>query len=300
MNQSSPTYANAGIISLSAFFGCNGYKHFRALELERYHVPRRLRVRPEYVPTKGEVYRMADSAGSLRNRALVLTMFSSGFRNSTVRALLVQDVIKEIERGIPNIRLPCYLGMKKVVPNGCKGSIEYYSFTCDEATVALRLYLGERIRKNGEVKGEEPLFASLYNQVPKEERQWKVMSAGELQVVVKGAARKAGLAEWHSVYPHCLRKSYETILHTQLLDGSNMEVKVQEVFMGHVLPRSQDNYFDRSKTEWMRIQYSKLNFGRILITDKFAVLRMAVARAFEGTDLDPEQLILEYAKKYSG
>ena len=66
--------------------------------------------------------------------------------------------------------------------------------------------------------------------------------------------------------------------------------------MGHVLPRSQDPYFDRSKAEYMRIQYSRLKFGRTVIENKFKVLRLAVARAFEGTDLDPEQVIEEYVR----
>jgi len=75
-----------------------------------------------------------------------------------------------------------------------------------------------------------------------------------------------------------------------------MDVKVQEFFMGHVLPGSQDPYFDRSKVERMRIQYSKLRFGRATIENKFKVLKAAVARAFEDTDIDPEQVIEDYLK----
>jgi len=66
--------------------------------------------------------------------------------------------------------------------------------------------------------------------------------------------------------------------------------------MGHVLPGSQDPYFDRSKVNYMRIQYSRLKFGRTVIENRFKVLRVAVARAFEGTDIDPEQVIREYVK----
>ena len=66
--------------------------------------------------------------------------------------------------------------------------------------------------------------------------------------------------------------------------------------MGHVLPGSQDPYFDRSKVNYMRIQYSRLKFGRTVIENRFKVLKVAVARAFEGTDIDPEQVIQEYVK----
>jgi hypothetical protein len=114
--------------------------------------------------------------------------------------------------------------------------------------------------------------------------------------VVKSAARRGGIAEWKAVHPHCLRKAYETVLHSQLIDGGNLNVKVQEFFMGHVLPGSQDPYFDRSKIEPMRNQYTRLKFGRSAVENKFKVLKAAVSRAFEDTGIDPEQVIVDYVK----
>jgi hypothetical protein len=46
----------------------------------------------------------------------------------------------------------------------------------------------------------------------------------------------------------------------------------------------------------MRNQYSRLKFGRAAVENKFKVLKAAVARAFEDTGIDPEQVILEYVK----
>ena len=66
--------------------------------------------------------------------------------------------------------------------------------------------------------------------------------------------------------------------------------------MGHILQGSQDFYFDRSKIELMRITYSKLKFGRAPVGNKFRVLKTAVARAFEDTDIDPDQTMKEYVK----
>lgn len=66
--------------------------------------------------------------------------------------------------------------------------------------------------------------------------------------------------------------------------------------MGHVLPGSQDPYFDRSKVERMRTQYSRLKFGRAGVENKFRILKSAVARAFEDTGLDPDQVMEEYMK----
>ena len=296
LKEASPRYANLAIASLRAFFSTNGFKHARTLELESYHVPRRFRATPEYIPTKIEVYRMADSAGSLRDRAIILSLFSSGLRNSTLRALLYRDVVEDLRNGVANVRLPVYPEMKLIDPCACKGGIPYSTFICDEGTSALRLYIKERVEKNGELAAFDPLFASEYNQVSKEERMHRILTSREVQLIVKETAKKADIPEWDAVHPHALRKSFETVLHSQLVDGSNMDVKVQEVLMGHILPGSQDNYFDLSKVEWMRVQYSRLKFGRPVIEDKFKVLQTAVARAFEGTGIDPEQVIQEYAK----
>lgn len=51
-----------------------------------------------------EVYAMADATGSLRNRAVILFLWSSGLRVSTLCAL--GDVAEELERGETNIMVP--------------------------------------------------------------------------------------------------------------------------------------------------------------------------------------------------
>ncbi len=60
--------------------------------------PARCRKVPEYIPTKGEVYRMADAAGSPRNKAVTLVLWSSGLRVNTLCALNYGDVAEELER----------------------------------------------------------------------------------------------------------------------------------------------------------------------------------------------------------
>jgi len=292
----SPRYPNLVVAILKAFFFANGFRRARALELETYHAPKRFRIRQEYIPTKSEIYGMADSAGSLRDRAMILVLYSTGLRNSTLRAVCFRDISEELKKGYSNLMIPVYEKMKSMDPGACKGGIPYYTFTCDEATQATRLYLKEREEKHGKVDGSEPLFCSEYNQICRIERKGKLLTARQLEIIVKLTAKRSGINRWEHVHPHCLRKAFETVLHSPLIDGSNMDVKVQEFFMGHVLPGSQDTYFDSSKVEKMRILYSKLRFGRTAVENKFKVLRAAVARAFEDTDVDPEQVIEEYVK----
>lgn len=300
LRDASPRYSNLAIAILKAFFIANGFRRTKALELETYHAPPRFRITPEYIPTKSEIYKMADSACSLRDRAIILILFSTGLRNSTARAILYGDVAEELKRDFANIMMPVYPEMKEIVPNACKGRIPYYTFTCEEATQAIQLYIKEREERYGGIKDIEPLFCSEYNQIHRDYRRKKPLTSRCLQIIVKSAAKRAGISQWKAVHPHCLRKAFESVLHGQLIDGFNLDVKTQEFFMGHILPRSQDPYFDRSKVEHMRVQYSRLMFGRTIIENKFKVLKAAVARAFADTDIDPELVIEDYVKlKYS-
>jgi integrase len=296
----SPRYSNLAVAILKSFFFVNGFKRAKALELETYHAPPRFRKTPEYIPTKTEVYRMADSACSLRDRALILSMFSTGLRNSTLRAIRFKDISPELLRDKSNLMISVYPEMKEIEPNACKGGIPYYTFTCDEATYAIKLYVKERMEKYGNIEDDEPLFCSEYNQIHKNERKKKTLTSREVQLITKLAAKKAGICEWEAVHPHAIRKAYETVLHSQLIDGATLNVKVQEFFMGHVLPGSQDTYFDRSKVEHMRNQYSRLKFGRVAVENKFKVLKAAIARAFEDTGLDPEKVLEEYFRQKYG
>ena len=281
---------------LKTFFKVNGFKGNEKLEVELFYQAARARTRKEYIPTLDEARRMANVAGSLRDRAMILFLVSTGLRNSTLRAVLYGEVEEELDKGVANIMVKVHADMKRVVPSACKGNIEYAVFTSEEATEALRLYIGERRRGYGKLHDQELLFPSEYNRLPHRKRVRKPLTGREVQVIVKKAARKAGIKEWMNVTPHCLRKTFESVLRSRLSDGGRLDVKTQEYFMGHVLPGSQDPYFDRSKVNYMRTRYSRLKFGRTIIENRFKVLKVAVARAFEGTDIDPEQVIREYVK----
>lgn len=287
-------YLNTILNVLKLFFKVNGFKAVNTLEVEGYYMPARYRKFSEYIPTKNELYFMADSATSLRDRAIILALYSSGLRNSTLRALLYRDVKEELLKNFYNLFIPVYPEMKLIDPNACKNSIPYYSFTCDEATHAIKLYILERERRSGEINDTEPLFTSEYNQIPRSERRLKTLSSREVQIVIKDSAKRAGIGQWRNVCPKCLRKSFETVLRSGLIDGGQLDPKVQEFFMGHILPGSQDTYFDKTKIEAMRALYSQLKFGRVPIENKFKILREAVAKAFEGTGFDPDRVMEEY------
>jgi len=251
---------NTALFMLKTFFKVNGFKGNEKLEVESYHQPVRARTRDEYIPTLDEARRMANVAGSLRNRAIILFMISTGLRNATLRAVLYGEVKEELEKGLANILIKVHATMKSVVSSACKGNIEYSVFTSEEATEALRLYIDDRRRRFDEIHDQEPLFPSEYNRLSRRERVCKPLTGRELQVIVKKAAAKAGIKEWMNVTPHCLRKTFESVLRSRLADGGRLDVKTQEYFMGHILAGSMDTYFDKSKVDELRKEYGKLIF----------------------------------------
>jgi site-specific recombinase XerD len=255
---SSARTANNALACLKTFFRVNGFnrENNKDLRLQGYHQPPRTRNRMQYVPTLDEAKRMAERAGNKRNRALVYVLFSTGLRNTSVRALRVKDVNKELAAGCSNLLAKVEPEWNKRLPGACKNSIPYYTFTSEQATKAIKEMLEEREAKLGAIREDEPLFIAggprLKKKMPFSDRE-----EGE---VVKKAAKEVGIEQWNYVTPHALRKVFESILRSPLKDGDRMDPKDQEFLMGHILPGTQDAYYDWTKINRLRNSFSKLVF----------------------------------------
>src|SRR2546422_1075255 len=102
-------------------FRKNGFKGERALDIEVYSVPARYRKAPEHIPSSEEILRMADAALSVRDRAIILCVYTSGLRDSTMRALRYGDVNGVLKQAAQNA------GMKEwhaVHPHALRKSFE--------------------------------------------------------------------------------------------------------------------------------------------------------------------------------
>lgn len=248
-------YVNVCQTYLRTFFKLNGFMGNRALRVERYYQPTRYRKKPEYIPKPEEIYRMGYASGSSKNRALIYAIFSSGLRNSTVRAIRYGDVRKELENGLEVVKIQVYPKMKEIDPKACKGNIPYYTFIDAEAVRTLHGYLGERRQRFGEISDNEPLFCSDSNNLPPEKQRITPVSSTGLQGMIKIAAKQAGIERWDDVTPHCLRKAFETALRNNRLDP-----KDQGFLMGHTLPGSQDAYYNSTKIDDLRKKYRQIEF----------------------------------------
>lgn len=245
---------NVALTFLRTFFRFNGFKGGREIEVDRFFQPSRYRKRTEYIPAADEIFRMAYAAGSAKNKAMVLCLYTSGLRNSTLRALCYRDVSAELEK-YEVVEVPVYPEMKQVDPRACKGNIPYYTFFSKETVVTLKEYLNERRSLSGDIAPDEPLFASTSSNVPTEVRRKTRAKRNTLDLVVKRAAKKGGVERWREVHPHCLRKAFESALR-----NGGLDVKDQEFLMGHILPGTQDTYYDKTKINYLRRKYAKVTF----------------------------------------
>jgi site-specific recombinase XerD len=254
----SPKTVNIALACLKTFFRVNGFnrENNQDLRLQSYHEPPRTRNRVQYVPTLSEACLMGERAGSRRNRAIIHTLFSTGLRNAALRAIRVKDVAREIKVGHQNLLIKVEPEWNKRIPGSCKGSVPYYTFTAAESTQAIKEMLEERKEKFCAIKEDEPLFISEGTRL----RRRSSLSDGEEQEIVRNAAREARIEDWKHVTPHSLRKVFESVLRSPLKDGGRMDTKDQEFLMGHILPWTQDAYYDWTKINRLREEYSKLVF----------------------------------------
>jgi len=248
-------YVNVSQAYLRTFFRENGLKGGQGLKVERYHQPARYRKKLEYIPSSEEIYRMGYATGSAKNRAMIFMLYTAGLRNSTLRAIRYGDVKGELDAGQSAVKIPVYPEMKEVDFAACKGDIPYYTFIDSETVKALREYLEERKEYFGDIADEEPLFCSDSNQIPREKQRRTPVSKNGLERMVKRAARQAGIEQWKNVTPKCSRKSYESALRNNRLDP-----KDQDFLMGHLLPGTQDPYYDYTKIEQLREKYMRIEF----------------------------------------
>lgn len=252
----SKAYVNSMIKRFRTFFRVNG----KSPRLHAFSIPPRYRKRPEYIPTIAEVRAMATAAESLRNRALILAAWSSGLRVSTLCALNYNDIADDLSTGHASVLIPVYPEMKCRLPDACKGNIPYYTFICREAVEALRMYLRDRSEKYDALNSECPLFHAEWTLWKRKERSDKRLGRRTVAKIIRRAAKLAGISQWTHITPHTLRKAFESVLRNPTIDGGRMDKGTQEFLFGHILPGSQDAYYDKDKIGFHRTEYEKLNF----------------------------------------
>jgi len=217
---------------------------------ERIRTPPRKKVAVEHVPTKSEVFQMSEASGSLRNKAIILSLFQSGVRVSCLCNWtfgLIGDQLFPVPK--PPVRI-------KVTPNmdsklNLYGLSYYLTGLGEEAARSIGAYLEARMRQ-----GWKPLAADRIFIANERDGVGSSVKRENIWRIVKFSARLAGLQP-ESVWVHCLRKSFRKVLNAT----PEIDEDTKEALMGHKLPGSRGNYFDYHDENEVMAKYSRADFS---------------------------------------
>jgi integrase len=263
--------AHVALHSLRSFFKHNGIEE---LKVEDYNWRKNRRM--EYVPTKEEIFRIAEHCDA-RARAIVLCAFQSGLRNSALRAICHRDIKEQLETGKIPIRIHVNSEFRQRIPQACKEDAEYYTFFGKEATQALREYLEWRVIEQGKIGENEPLFTP-YEAFSQPKSRNSALCEDSLQRLIKRAARRARIRDWRQIRFHSLRKSFRAILDAGYVDGGQMAEDDKEYLMGHTLSSSKEPYHN-ANADILEQRYMKLNWSPTIQVTKETKLEMIKAFA---------------------
>lgn len=109
--------AHLALNYLRSFFKHNGLEK---LNMADYNWRKSRRM--EYVPTKEEVYRVAEHCDA-RGKAIILCDFQSGLRNSAIRAICHRDIKEQLETGKIPLRIHVSSEFRQRVPKRAKKTL---------------------------------------------------------------------------------------------------------------------------------------------------------------------------------
>jgi integrase len=282
--------AHSALNHLRSFFKHNGFEN---LDLEDCNWRKSRRI--EYVPTKGEVYKMAEHCDP-RGKAIILCVFQSGLRNATLRALNYGDIKEQLEKGNTIITVKVDSKLRERIPEACKEDAEYYTFFGKEATEALREYIEWRIKKHGRIGEDEPLFAP-YEAFSNKPEAGHYLSEDSLQRLIKRAAKRARIKEWKNIRFHSLRKTFRAVLDAGYIDGGQMAEDDKEYLMGHRLPSQKEPYHN-ANVNVLAERYMKLKWepeGAMTESAKIEAIK-AFARSLGITEIDVKMARIRQSK----
>jgi len=221
----------------------------------------------EHVPSKEDVRALSDvwlalqetAQTALRNRAIILTLYTSGLRNSTLRALTHGMVKDQLAKGEDPLRIHVSGELRRVDPDACKEGVEYWTFATEPALEALKAYLKDRVSRRGPIADGEPLFTPEGRNLPPHMLK-RPIAKPRLSYVVKEAAKRGGVKDWKAVRAHSLRKTFRHVLDAGYQDGGQMAEDDKEYLMGHRLPGQKQPYHN-ANVQVLAERYMRLNWS---------------------------------------
>lgn len=205
--------------ALSSFFQfCLAEEYMENVVIKKRWRPKIPQALPKYLTEQEYAsVKLAAESLSLRNRSLILFLFSSGCRSSEASHLNIQDV--ELEK-------------RTAIVKGKGKKIRHIHFS-EECALVLKEYLATR---SGDQEG--PLFKNKFGQ--------RLARSGIYDVTTK-LGKKVGLIQ--TLHPHCCRHTFAT---NMLARGADIEFIADE--MGHA-DLNTTRVYARIPTEDMLVAY---------------------------------------------
>ncbi len=178
---------------------------------------------------KEDVIKLINNANSLRDRAIILVMATSGMARKEIINLRVRDITIDSD------------GIGTVIMRRQKNDIDFITFISSEAVHALKLYWEERERKrNGEfkIKGDSDyVFVSAYN--------GKKINVTAFTYIFQGLAKQLGFQNNNGkgfqilCKSHALRKFFSSTL-----EDAGFPRKKIDFMMAHSLTDNELAYYE--------------------------------------------------------
>ncbi len=241
-------------ITVRGFFEAND-KRLEFKRSEKIRSPPRKKVVSEYIPSKTDIYKMADSVSSQRNKAILLSLFQSGVRVSCLCSWTFGLLQEQL---YPEIRQPIRIKVTPAMDTKLNlyGLSHYLTGLQREAAQALRDYIEIRKEKGWNPCPQDWIFVTERAGVKGE----KLRREG-VWAIVKNVCNKSGF-DPTTIWVHCFRKSFRKILNST----PQIDEDTKEALMGHKLPGSRGNYFDYHDEDEVMAKYMKAGFGRVTTT----------------------------------
>lgn len=157
-----------------------------------------------------EIRKLIEVVTSLRDRAIILTLFQSGISINELCNLTYGDV----RNGLQNNERPLYLHIIRQ-----KENVEYETFLGTDSIEAIKSYLAQRVRDGETLNDESPLFRIEFTTRPNGNKIKKIYPL-LIECFMRRAAFEAGLvskeklksADMNPARPHALRTAFISIL----------------------------------------------------------------------------------------
>lgn len=175
---------------------------------------------------------LLDHTRSLRDRAVILTLFQGGMDVSTLCSL---KLTKELKDGLDKEESPLKLDIYRP-----KTGVDYYTFLGKDAIKAIKAYLTD-----SEYRGISLSFGDqLFVKERKVDGQIENLTTQSVQKMLKDVAIKSGLVDkkmngnsFNPLGPHALRESFGSIM-----INSGVPDTVVDFWLGHQMGSMSDAY----------------------------------------------------------